>query len=121
MMSLGFLALPISKVHVQADYKPISKSNTYGLPLYSLESVAPEMIYNYGDKIPTIKAEQGLTIPNTKEFGLLTNTLNPETVAPLSKLYTIEFIDTFDLNTSHKDARDYRTRLVNKLYKLTRK
>jgi 4-amino-4-deoxy-L-arabinose transferase-like glycosyltransferase len=121
MLSIGLFALPISKVHIQENYKPISELSLINLPLYSLESVSPEMIYNYGDKIPSISVNEGFALPAEQEFGVVTNTLNPETIEPLSKFYTIKFIGTYDLNTSQKNSRTYKLRLVNKVYKLTLK
>jgi len=120
MLSIGFIALPIAQTHIQADYNPVSKLNTASIPLYHLNSASPEAIYNYGDKIPNIKSEQGLMIPSEKQFNLLTRNKNPESFNELSKLYTIEFIETLDLNTSEKGTKSHRNRLVNQLYRLTR-
>lgn len=121
MLSLGLLALPISKIHTPHDYNPVSEIHIKNLPLYSLDYVAPEVIYNYGDKIPSIKTAEGIVIPSETQFGLLTNKLNPESVESLSMYYKIEFLETYDLNTSTKSSRGYKKRLVNQLYKLTRK
>ena len=121
MLSIGFIALPIAQTHIQADYNPVSKLNTAPIPLYHLNSASPEAIYNYGDKIPNIKSEQGLVIPSEKQFNLLTGSVKSESFDELSKLYTIEFIETLDLNTSEKGTKGHRSRLVNQLYKLTRK
>lgn len=121
MMSLGLLGIPFVKVYTQKEYRPVSELNTKNIKLYYLGSVAPEVIYNYGDKIPSIKTEEGYIIPSEKQFRLLTNKLNPQSIEPLSKLYNIEFVETYDLNTSIKDSRGYKKRLVNQLYKLTRR
>ncbi len=121
MLSIGLLAVPFIKLHTPSNYNPISKLNTASIPLYSLNTVAPEVIYNYGDKIPSIKTEEGIVIPNESEFHVLTTKTNPKTIESLSNLYKIEFIETYDLNTSTKDSRAYKNRLVNQLYKLTRK
>lgn len=121
MMSLGFLAVPMTKVQTQANYKPISELQNNSLPLYHIDYVAPEVIYNYGDKIPSLKTDEGYAVPNEDQFRLLTNKVKPDTIETLSKLYKIEFIETYDLNFSDKDTRGYKNRLVNQLYKLTRK
>ena len=132
MLSIGFLAVPLTQVQEQANYKPVSqlKSQSFQvigfgysdyLSLYSLDYIAPEVIYNYGDKIPSIRTSEGYIIPNERQFCLLTNKANPETIESLSNLYKIEFLETYDLNFSAKASRGYKTRLVNKLYKLTRK
>lgn len=83
--------------------------------------MAPEIIYNYGDKIPSLTTEEGYTIPIETSFHLLTRTTQPDTIDVLSKLYKMEFIDTYDLNHASKDSRGYNMRLVNQLYKLTLK
>jgi 4-amino-4-deoxy-L-arabinose transferase-like glycosyltransferase len=121
MMSLGLLALPISETHVQPYHKPVSQLKSQNLSVYSLNYIAPEVIYNYGGKIPSITKKEGYLIPNEKEFYLLTSTTKPEHITSLSNKYNIEFIETYDLNISTKDARSYKSRLVNQLYKLTRK
>ena len=121
MLTLGFVALPISRTHIQPDYKSVSELSESVLPLYSLNDVSPEAIYNYGNKIPKLKSKEGLVLPPEEEFNLLTNKENPEDFKELSKLYRIEFIATYDLNASKKDARGYKNRLVNPLYKLIRK
>ncbi|WP_138434640.1 ArnT family glycosyltransferase [Winogradskyella algicola] len=121
MLSLGFIGLPLTEIQAQSDNKPISELQDKAIELYHLDYVAPEMIYNYGDKIPSIKAEEGYHIPIEKTFYLLTRTHQPDTIEVLSKLYKMEFIDTYDLNRASKDSRAYNKRLVNQLYKLTLK
>ena len=121
MLSLGFIGLPLVEIQGQSDYKPISELQNQNLNLYHIEYVAPEMIYNYGDKIPSITTEEGYTIPIETSFHLLTRTTQPDTIDVLSKLYKMEFIDTYDLNHASKDSRGYNKRLVNQLYKLTLK
>ena len=121
MLSVGLFALPIAETHTTTDYKPISELQDKNLNLYHLDYIAPEMIYNYGDKIPSLKTDEGYNIPIEKTFHLLTRTKQPDTIEVLSKLYKMEFIDTYDLNRASKDSRSYNKRLFNHLYKLTRK
>ncbi|MDN3492466.1 ArnT family glycosyltransferase [Winogradskyella bathintestinalis] len=118
MLSIGLLALPLAKTQSQENYRPLSELSADRLSLYTLDGISPEAIYSYGDKIPSIKSKEGIIIPKETEFRLLTSDSKPEDIQELSKLYTIEFIATYDLNFS---ARDYKSRLVNQLYKLTRK
>lgn len=121
MLSIGLFALPIAETHTTTDYKPISELQDKNLNLYHLDYVAPEMIYNYGNKIPSLKTGEGYNIPIEKTFHLLTRTNQPDTIEVLSKLYKMEFIDTYDLNRASKDSKSYNKRLFNHLYKLTRK
>jgi len=121
MLAVGLIALPISKIHKQHDYKAISEFNAINIPLYHLGGVSPEIIYNYGDKIPGIRADDGFILPAEKQFGLLTEKINPEAVEPLSMIYKIKFMETYDLNTASKNTRGYKNRLVKHLYILTLK
>ncbi|NRB58771.1 MAG: glycosyltransferase [Winogradskyella sp.] len=122
MMNVGFFALPLAKTQQQPEYLPVSKLQNSNLKLYYLEGVSPEAIYNYGDKIPSLKSGEGYTIPTEKRFYLLTSKTNPADIKELAMLYNIDFIDTYDLNYSgKKGTRSHRGRLVNQLYKLTLK
>ena len=121
MLSLGLFGLPIFKTHIQTNYKPVVELKSKNLKVYSLDNISPEAIYNYGDKIPSITAKEGYLIPEENQFYLLTSVAKPESIEVLSNLYRIEFIETYDLNYSTKEARAYKSRLVNQLYKLTRK
>jgi hypothetical protein len=60
-------------------------------------------------------------VPSESEFLLVATDKNPEDIKELSQFFNIEYIETFDLNFSTNDSRGYKNRLVNKLYKLTRK
>ncbi|MDH7913032.1 glycosyltransferase [Winogradskyella sp. SYSU M77433] len=121
MLTVGFVALPIAKVHTQANYKSVSDLKSNDTPLYGLGYVAPEVIYDYGDKIPDIRTEEGFTLPFENTFFLLTDEPKPEAFEELSDYYTIEFVETYDLNTPEEGGKGYKKRLVNQLYKLSRK
>jgi 4-amino-4-deoxy-L-arabinose transferase-like glycosyltransferase len=121
MMCIGFFALPLAKMQIQEDYKSITSLPTSQMPLYSIDTIAPEVIYDYGDKIPNLKSEDGISIPQEPVFYVLTVKTDPSTIDALNQLYSIEFIDTYDANFADKHTKAYRSRLVNQLYKLTRK
>ena len=91
------------------------------MPLYSLGEVSPEAIYNYGDKIPKLTTSEGFVLPSEKEFNLLTGKEKPQDIEALSKMYHVVFITTYDLNTAKKGSRAHRSRLVNQLYRMSRK
>ncbi|NNE32903.1 MAG: glycosyltransferase [Winogradskyella sp.] len=121
MLGLGFFALPLIKAQNQELYTPVSELNSESLSIYSLGYVAPEVIFNYGNKIPSIKTNEGYILPEDKEFGLLTREVNPNDIDALSKLYTIEYVKTFDLNFTPESTNSYKNRLVNQYYKLSLK
>jgi 4-amino-4-deoxy-L-arabinose transferase-like glycosyltransferase len=121
MLCLGLVGVPLVESQKQEDYKPLSSLSDEDVKLYTLHYIAPEMIYNYGNKIPSIKTEQGFAFPNESDFNLLTIGNDTTDLEALSERYTIEHKETFDLNFSSKEASGYKGRLVNQLYYLKRK
>ena len=124
--SVLITVLPLSTSQVQSDYNPISnlKEETAksGLKVYSLNNIAPEMIWQYGAKIPSINDEKNsLNFPEEHRFGLLTNTLNSEVEMVLGTHYTLEKVDTFDLNWQSKTSKKYNERLSCDYYILTKR
>ena len=120
MVTLGFLALPLNKLQVQQGYRPVSEihqQNADQLPLYSLDYVAPEAIWNYGEKIPGLNLNDEIVTPSESEFLLLSNKKDPNEL-PIFQNYKIEVLEQFDLNTATPGTRSHRKRLVNQLYRL---
>lgn len=119
MLCIGLFVLPFAKLLKQKDYKPIETFDPEKAPFYSINYLAPEMIYNYGDKIPSIGTDEEFDFPFENKFYLLSNSekLNDN----LKSNYTTEFIDIYDLNTPDKTAKGYKERLVNYLFKLEKK
>ena len=120
MLSLGFIGLPMAKLQIQTEYHPITYELINNKPLYALGYIAPEVIYNYGTKIPDLYSDEGLIIPNESDFFVLSDKKEIKENSTFSKLYTITFVKTFDMNTASKGTRAYKPRLVNYLFKLSR-
>jgi hypothetical protein len=124
--SVLITVLPLSTIQGQSDYNPISnlkeETSKTGLKVYGLNSIAPELIWQFGDKIPVIKSEKGtLTLPNETRFGLLANRINNDDQAVLETNYTIEKVETFDLNWQSKSSKKYNDRLSSNYYILTKR
>jgi 4-amino-4-deoxy-L-arabinose transferase-like glycosyltransferase len=118
MLCVGMLALPLHKVLTQTDYNPISKLAKTEIAVFSIDEISPEVIYNFGDKIPNIVTAEGLKIPTEKQFYILTNSNTDHRLNLLLDSHKIQFVEVLDLNTSKKESRAYKDRLVNYLYKL---
>ncbi|WP_411768255.1 ArnT family glycosyltransferase [Winogradskyella sp. A3E31] len=121
MLVLGVFALPLISTQQHDGFKPISELRTENLPAYSLGSISPEAVWNYGDKVPSLNSEEGFTIPNETSFYLITEFNKPLGDSSLSDLYTIKSIGTYDLNFAAQDQRGYKNRLKNDVYLLSRK
>ncbi|WP_179345653.1 ArnT family glycosyltransferase [Winogradskyella ursingii] len=120
MLSLGFLAVPLVKTQIQENFNSVSNLDENGFTTYSL-NVAPETVYDFGKKIPSLKTEDGYLIPAESQFNLLVNSDNSQSLEELSQYYHIELIGTYDLNMADENAKGHKPRLVNNFYRLTKK
>jgi 4-amino-4-deoxy-L-arabinose transferase-like glycosyltransferase len=123
LLSIG---LPLSKSMISKNYNPIStlflENKKQGIKVYGFNYVSPEMIWQFGDKIPPIKNNDGIIIfPKEDMFGMLANGISIEDQNKLINSYYIEKMETFDLNVSDPDSKKYNGRLRNDYYILTKK
>tara|TARA_R110002012_G_scaffold319389_1_gene539595 strand:- start:3402 stop:5024 length:1623 start_codon:yes stop_codon:yes gene_type:complete len=120
--SLLITTLPLKEALNSVAFNPITPGISGDLKLYQFNYIAPEMIWQYGQKIPQIKNDDGsITFPKESNFGLLAIGVSPKDSETLQEKYTIEEVDTFDLNTVTKESRQYKDRLLATYYKLTKK
>ncbi|MDU8885515.1 glycosyltransferase [Yeosuana sp. MJ-SS3] len=117
--------LPLSNATKSDNYNPITnlnlKAKQLNIKIYTLDYVSPEIIWQYGDKIPSIKLEDNTyNFPKEEKIGLLANDINPEDEKLLKSLYKIEKITTYDLNSIPQTNRKHKDRLLNHYYILTR-
>ena len=126
MVAAFILLLPLSSNLKSENYKSISslkeKTEAEGLSVYSFNYVSPEMIWQFGDKIPNIKRNDSTyNLPKANTFGMLSNNISPKEKAFLENTYKIEHNDTFDLNVVDPDSRSYKDRLISQYYILSKK
>lgn len=124
--SLLIIGLPLSKSLLPSNYKTISylmeENSKQDVKVYHLKHVSPEMIWQYGDRIPIIKKGDGIFhFPKENKFGLLISNMTLEEESKLKSIYNMKQITTFDLNQFALDSKKYKTRLRNYYYVLTKK
>ncbi|MFK2820664.1 glycosyltransferase family 39 protein [Flavobacteriaceae sp. LMIT009] len=121
LVTIMLLLTPFSNIQSQADYRSIG-SFEGDIELYSLGYVSPEMIWQYGDKLPQIKPNDSMyNFPDVSKFGILVQELNDTEKTYLEMLYNLEHQETFDLNKKASEEKGYRKRLVSHYYILTKK
>ncbi len=126
MVSAFLFVLPLSKALVSDNYQPISglkeASEKENLNIYKFNYVSPEMLWQFGNKIPEIKlSDSTYKFPKEKKFGMLANGISHEDQNILKEKYMIEKRQTFNLNVSNPESRQYKGRLINDYYILTKK
>ena len=125
-VSLFITVLPYSSLITSSNYNSISnlkeQNNKEKINLYGFNYISPEMIWQFGDKIPALKQKDAtIQFPNEKQFGMLANGIKPKDEAILRTLYNIEKRETYDLNTVSPDSKRYNKRLKTHFYILTKK
>ena len=126
MISAFVCVIPLSKALKSNTYNSISelkrKAEKENIKVYSFGSVSPEMIWDFGDKLPQIKINDSTyNFPKEQKFGILVNVFSPSDTQLLKEKYTIVQHNSFDLNRSEPDSKGYKKRLVSYYYVLTRK
>ncbi|NND26556.1 MAG: phospholipid carrier-dependent glycosyltransferase [Flavobacteriaceae bacterium] len=98
-----------------------SQALAEGYEVYALETVSPEFIWYFGDKIPSISTLDSIKNYTGSRFGLLSKTLSAQERSLLSKKFTLDSIGVYDLNQRAPEASGHRSRLRNNFYLLTKK
>ena len=126
MASLLITALPLSEIQKQPNYMAISnlkeEAAKQGLKIFSMNYIAPEFIWQYGDKIPSIKNElDKIDLPEESKFGLLSNYIDQSDLKTLENEFIIEKKETYDLNIPNENSKKYNDRLKSDFYILTKR
>ena len=125
MVAALISVLPLSKIQNQTDYNPISnlqlELDKANLPIYSLNGISPEMIWQYGAKIPQVNSSSTYNFPKLSKFAILSNELQSEELEFFQKSFNIQKKEVFDLNRKVDGERGYKKRLVSHLYIFTKK
>lgn len=126
MISAFVLVLPLSKALKSDTYNSVSKLKTKAekenIKIYSFGAVSPEMIWDFGDKIPQIKINDSTyKFPEDHKFGILVNGFSASETKLLKENYNIVQHSTYDLNRSEPDSKGYKKRLVSYYYVITKK
>ena len=130
-LSAAFMAaalisvLPLSAIQNQAGYNPISnlklELNKENIPVYSLNGIAPEMIWQFGAKISQIKTDTTYNFPKETKFAVLSKALTNEELVFLKESFVIDTKEVYDLNRKADGERGHKKRLMSHLYLFTRK
>ncbi len=121
VIALGCIGMPLLKQTKKAEnYRPISGISYEKENVYALNYVSPEMLYNYGDKIPQLNLKY-VKSNNENAFYLICHDCSSSDFDKFEDEYYVDIIGKFDLNRINKDARSYNDRLVNTVAFLTQK
>ncbi|MGB6267949.1 MAG: glycosyltransferase family 39 protein [Olleya sp.] len=119
--ALFLLGLPVFKGFTSANFNPVSSlledNRRTNLKVYAINHISPEVIWQYGEKIPQItKTNNQFNFPIDAEFGVLTSGLSPEDKEIIGKTHVFDQTTTFDLNESEPNSKQYKDRLISHYY-----
>ncbi|MFO8000910.1 MAG: glycosyltransferase family 39 protein [Marinilabilia sp.] len=102
--SIFVFVLPIARDYIdKGSRQPVEemkeRAGQEGIKIYGYDSIQPEFVWLYGEKMPLIKEEKtSRKLPEEKRFGLLTHeekTLEDQT---FKERFQIEYSDMVDIN-----------------------
>lgn len=106
--------LPTNKGYVDFTYFNTLKK----LPLYGLNDATPEMVWEYGEKIPRICKNDELHLPEEDAFYILNYYNDVTEIKDFSNDYLLQIIGAINLNTaSGKKATDRKIATIYKAIK----
>jgi len=107
------------------DYKSFSDLNTFGkeeqLAIYEFSDMTPELIWDYGEKIPVIVVKEVTTLPSEEQFGVVVSEKKLEAFEDLFSDFDITFLARYDMNLKGSDARRHKSRLKRDLFLVTKR
>lgn len=121
--TIKILALPlVGALDKNSEFKSISNLGSSvakdGLEVYSFGEIAPELIWDYGSYIPTLKNKEGVTIPDAKMFYVLVFPVEENEFKRIFEPeYTYKLKTVYDLNHHATPGnKGHKNRLTSKLY-----
>lgn len=99
-----------------------TEANKQHLQVYQLDTISPEMLWDYGSSIPVINTESGeYKFPETDKFYLLVNNKNNLFNSNATKIYNVVDKETFDRNIFPQNSKKHKPRNIVYAYIFTKK
>ncbi|KQC33457.1 membrane protein [Nonlabens sp. YIK11] len=100
------------------DYNSLASLSKRQLPIYALEDLAPELVWDYGTHTVHITDEE-LLLMDESTIGVFTDySVEKNKLDFLNQKYQVESIETFDLNPVDSTRSSYKDRLKADFYVL---
>ena len=116
MCSILLFGFPLSKtLYDNSNFNNISMlrntNSTKNIPLYSYYGISPELIWELGEPVTMVTDTEEL--PKKNPFGLL---ITGDIPTELYQNFSLQTIDTFDINYINASKKGYKKRLTSKFY-----
>lgn len=131
IMTVTSFGFPFADAFFQnKNYNSIAELNKTNFPVYVLESMAPEMVWEYGKPSEFKTMNELLNIKNNTtsnsekaiSYGVLTSYSEEKTrLDSLKNSHIVKWETTYDINTADSTKRSYKDRLKVDFYKVYKK
>lgn len=96
------------------------KAETEKVPVYMFNIQSPELVWDYGGKIPLVHSRH-LEIPKEAAFKVLVMIDGKKGLEKAFPNYKITYQETFDLNPIDETKKGYKDRLRTEMYLISKK
>lgn len=122
VMTFGF---PLTNALLDnPDFNNISNlrklSEKEDFQVYEYGGFTPELIWEYGEPIPQIDADNPV-LPKVKRFGIIMTEHNSKFIKTLTPKYKVHEEKRYDLNYVNPEKSGYKSRLIRKFYLIEKK
>lgn len=123
---MAFIPINPAFANQNINYNSIAQLKTEAekenIPVYVLDLISPEALWEYGGTIPKIqKTDDRYIFPNVNKFGVLVNDSTIINSGVFDPTYTIEKNEIYDLNFGKFNTRKHKLRYVSNYYIFTKK
>ena len=121
MAGVVLTAVPLSKMYYSnTDYYSAANlhefEKTFNITTYEGDEYAPEIIWDYGDKMQNISSDSSIVMPADSAFGLLVYAQKAVKLQQQFTNYRFTKYAVVDLNAVSKVSKGYNHRLVKDYY-----
>ena len=122
ILCIGFALTPIAKSSItNAEYRTFKElSNPTHLPVYAYDMSIPELVWEYGKQLPSIDREDLVSDSLESQFLVLECATCEHNLEEAFKGYTLQLMDTINLNKVATGAKNYRYRKTSRVFLATR-
>ncbi|PHQ28358.1 MAG: hypothetical protein COA80_03475 [Leeuwenhoekiella sp.] len=119
-------AFPLVRLtYTNPDYREIAlvieRYQESGNPLYYLTNSSPELIWDFGERLPVLISEGERELPEADSFYVVVEKDRVDVLEEQLPEYNLELTECYDGNITSKADRNYKSRRIGCIYRATLK
>ena len=119
-------AFPLVRLtYTNPDYREIAPVIQHykesGKPLYYLQTSSPELIWDFGERVPLLITNDQRNLPKATSFYVVVEKDRVDVLEEQLPEYNLELTECYDGNITSKADRNYKSRRIGCIYKATKR